>query len=560
MIEDTADSPGVRKTDPKQLGSRQFANLLLWLRTDAVFRARVLEYRTRALYRARTERLLDPLDSLFNELLGSEEGLEGNLTYSGVLTLLAEACRVETETDPSTKLGQDPLETLPPPEGDEHWAAKGLVLLNEGLWCDASACFNKALTLGCGNSSACEGKGACSFRFARAVHDAQLPTMPASGMALWSALLHVHVLLKQAQKCYETALALRPDSDSALMGLAACVEMGQLDSAASLPLEYADLSHDPIGPHAYLARLRREKEDATPRYRTRSEIEAIYKNNPRLLELARGGSPPLRDDELLQGVVRDLLGGMPWEIQDFVRAQVAVGELLTKEPNACLADSRDGYRGFVLTVNKGWRTLLHSIGKVLLMTAETKPGTYAGTAPFRADGSDDEAVVHVVTLLRQIQSNKMPHIPPSSLVLPDDKMWFLGLLHERAVGYTLAHELAHLLCDHLVQTHSPEQEFEADLVGFAMLLNWLAKDLRSGELRDVDLEAAITGAELVFVCLQLREDVGTGTRRTHPPMADRFNALREAFALSDAVYELPNMMMKKALELGNQAVRLVTTG
>jgi len=153
----------------------------------------------------------------------------------------------------------------------------------------------------------------------------------------------------------------------------------------------------------------------------------------------------------------------------------------------------------------------------------------------------------------------LPFIPAERLTLSDAKAFFLHLLEIYAVAFTLGHELGHLILGHLESPVSHAQEFAADRAGFTILLNWLCKGLPSGELRDQHVEAAVAGAELVFAGMSIIEASRKGSG-THPPMADRFNLLRETFPLPDAAYALPNMMMRRTLELRYRAIRVCREG
>jgi hypothetical protein len=292
------------------------------------------------------------------------------------------------------------------------------------------------------------------------------------------------------------------------------------------------------------------------------EYERVYRDNPEMLSLVRQGLPSHRDwDEMLQGIVNDLLSGLPEETRRFVSGQVVAGELFIKKGvGAFIRSATSPYKGYVIVVHCGLRALLHSLGKVVLTTAETTPGTYVGPPPCVPKGSDWDALRFLCHVFELLKERKMPHLPLSSLVLQDTTLSFLALLEVYGMAFVLGHELGHLLCGHMARNPSRELELEADRFSLALLLNWLLKDLKTRKLRDDHIKAALAGVDLVLVCQRILEDLGLCDLRNHPPMADRFNALREASALPDAAYELPNTMMKKALWLRNQAVRLGTEG
>ncbi len=510
------------------------------------FRQVVSQARTVALYRARWEEPTLALHDIVGELL-SQRYPGVVLTYGEVLEML------RTGT-------LDPLESLPDPSTADHWLQKGRVLQGEGLWCGGAACFSKALELDPDRADAWVAKSNVLLRFADALLGSSSSSKGRGLIPSRLGLRSAESVLNSASACCHRALALEPQkADGALIREACAGAFPWATISLDLPISAAVRARS-WAPAAFLASLRSQRENARLSLHPSEEYESTYKDCPEQLALARRRQPPGRDDSMLQEMLNDLLEGMPLATRFLVTEQVAVGEFLTKDANAVLAKACPPHEGYALYVTRGWRTLLHSIGKALLLAAETTPGTFINSAPFTANGTDEEAQMHVNHLLAQLRRGQLPHVAPKELVLPDNKARFLALLNVYAVVFTLGHELGHLLLGHMESPMSQSHEFEADQAGFAMLLNWLYKRLPSGEMQDRHVEAAIAGAELVFAGMSLLEASGQLKSGTHPPMPDRFNSLRDAFTLSDAVYQLPNMMMRRTLELRNRALRENTNG
>ena len=522
--------PSVKTTAPSAANMREAA--LTYLESEQG-NSRVLSV---TLYKARVEEPSTAVHEIVNGLL-VDRFPGAALSYQDVLSVF-----------------RDPLLVIPDPTTADHWLLKGRVLQEEGQWCGGLACYNKAIEFDPRRADVWCAKGNVLLLFARAALGLSAVDVVRGDTHPGLAPQHARAAVDSAIACCDRALSVDSKHEDTVRLRGVCA--GLLSGLSFEPVLQFDRPEPSMetGPESYLAALRAKKENLRLRPVDQAELERVYKDRPEQLALARTRPLGGRDDSMLQGILADLVAGMPEEVRLCVAAQVAAGEILSKEANACISKATTPFTGYALFVTRGWRTLLNSIGRALLLAAETTPGTFTGNAPFVADGSDEQAQLHFNCLYAQLRGRNLPFIPAERLALSDDKAFFLRLLEVYAVAFTLGHELGHLILGHLESPASCAQEFAADRAGFTILLNWLCKRLPTGELQDQHVEAAVAGAELVFAGMSMIEASREGSG-THPPMPDRFNLLRETFPLPDAAYALPNMMMRRTLELRNRAIR-----
>ena len=470
----------------------------------------VSEVRSAALYRARWEEPATPLHDIVNGLVESE--------FPGVRLTYPEVIRAF-----GTEL-KDPLLALTDPSTAAHWHAKGLELCREGLWCNGLVCLDKALDIDGNSPDLWASRGTGLLRLASAVCPKPMIRLLDADVTLQDQLLHVQDALDDSDECFDRALSLCPANQEAAIGKSFLNSLRTRSRTAEFGRAPLDDGDRETGPASYLRKL-------------------------------QGGPLSLGDSGgMVQGIMEDLLSGLPPTTHQFVSRQVAAGELLSVRADAAIRIAEAPYRGYALVVHRGLRVLLRSLGKVLLVTSETTPNTYVGPAPISPRGTDDDAVQFLKQVMASVKKKELPRLSPRDVSLQDGTLTLAGFLEVYGVAFVVGHELGHFLLGHLRKNHDEILEIEADRAGLSLMLNWVLKGLRAKQLRDHHIAAALAGAELALVCLRILEDLGLTDTKYHPSMARRFATLRECTRLHGSHFQLANMLMQKALELRNRAL------
>jgi len=254
-------------------------------------------------------------------------------------------------------------------------------------------------------------------------------------MTLRDQLLHVQAALDHADECFDRALSLCAANREATTGKSILNCFRARPRAIDLGISPPDYANRETGPTGYLRWL-------------------------------QGGQLSQSDsDSMVQGIMEDLLSGLPTVTHQFVSRQVAAGELLSVSVNAAIKPAENSYSGYALVVHRGLRVLLRSLGKVLLATAETTPNTYVGPAPITPRGTDDDAIRFLQRVMASLKEKVMPRLAPSDVRLQDGTLNLLGFLEVYGVAFVVGHELGHFLLGHLRKKHSVLLELEADRAG-----------------------------------------------------------------------------------------------
>lgn len=291
------------------------------------------------------------------------------------------------------------------------------------------------------------------------------------------------------------------------------------------------------GPWDYL-KILKKKEDMIV-IKPHEEILKQYEDSPITSEfvkdIRRKSLEGIRQEreESLKEKLSDLISAISTERRRNIQKQIAVGELLLKDVNATLRKAEYPYSGYVIIINEGLTQFFYDMTKLILSRAATFPDLERLKPTIKPILSFDEVVLLTRQLLTSYHEGRVPELPKGKVVIKDERLYLLEYLYVYAVLFVISHELAHFLHYHLDQSHTKEQEFEADETGFTILLNYVY-----GKRDDVEIMKAVAGAELVLHCIELVEKTGKLESSTHPPAEERINRLRKKFEFPKIYYNM----------------------
>ncbi|MEW6680769.1 MAG: ImmA/IrrE family metallo-endopeptidase, partial [bacterium] len=291
------------------------------------------------------------------------------------------------------------------------------------------------------------------------------------------------------------------------------------------------------------------------------EFLKLLQNHPKIKILGRG--------EFLLDTVTSK---MATELKDRILNQVAFANFSIWNANAFCAlpihfrkivgPVCEDYTGYIIGIHNGLFILFHNIFKLIItrVTGSYWGGIDRGTLsqtilPYEEVVS---SIYQVIKFEKEgVVTDFLAASRPLNVKFNDERENLFTALEGYSWLFVIGHELAHFLLDHLKDSKlmeikienetieafhwadDKEKEFEADNLGFAILLNYIysARD-------DTEIGKAITATEIALSILDLRRKVGKSyTSRTHPSPEQRIHHLRQRFDFPRRYYELSDGML-----------------
>jgi len=400
-------------------------------------------------------------------------------------------------------------------------------------------------------------------------------------------------MVEQAAACFERCLSITSEVKDARRALGDCRKgssyvYGRTPSPHMMDANLGRLQDQAV---EFLRTLSRRVGDYPPvsaavfrkQYAQARKENPIFRDFPANLQIPLDDSGQLSDVKMVADTIRSSIIG---ESAQRINQQLAFGELRLKIANAscgtpaqychafwdrcgpicqkreygdlpsCPCSTCTRWDGSIIVLHTGIRRLIHIVVESFLGCVHMKTAYTSGdeVAHFSPQISQDEAARTIHDVVNRVRNGGDPSAPPK-VVFKDGRFHFLGHISSYAHLFIIAHEMAHFLLSHgrkhAITTNSArstdvesfawsktqEQEFEADQIGFALVLNingW-------GMGHDVALMLAVAGAEVVFYIFQMCERIGRNPpSMKHPPASDRVLRLREKYQLPDRYYEISN--------------------
>ncbi|MBN2083163.1 hypothetical protein JW859_13275 [bacterium] len=245
---------------------------------------------------------------------------------------------------------------------------------------------------------------------------------------------------------------------------------------------------------------------------------------------------------------QEIVDGIKEPLRSEVKANLALGELQLEGVNAIMKDCIEPYFGNVIIVNFGLTHYIYLTIKLLMGMTATFPNydKLVDNRNVKLESIMD--AISVANYMRQIiykYRNRKPirldeYQEDLKNILRDERLHLLMSLYDYAIKYVVAHELGHYLIKiKNIRLSSLEQkEYEADRIGFTLLINIVLK-----EKNDIELTKALTSIIVVIQALEFIE-LKDKYSHSHPCAEDRINKLKAEFEFNNEYMAMGNAMMK----------------
>lgn len=226
-------------------------------------------------------------------------------------------------------------------------------------------------------------------------------------------------------------------------------------------------------------------------------LKKILSLTPRqYLERAQKKSPPLKvgsQHDLGKELYARLEQRLPMNIGELFKTGVAViGEIGVLTPGAFAQPVWPS--GYTIQVHTGLSRFLYSISRVLAARAMTFSGTDGGRIQHPSDTIEKTVEVIDKIFFTLMDAGKIA--TPSDYEISFEQKQMASALSTHAETFVVAHEIGHI---HLwstqfgsLETHSLEQESEADKIALALILGVVANPIAT---KNISMRMAYAGAE-----------------------------------------------------------------
>jgi len=303
------------------------------------------------------------------------------------------------------------------------------------------------------------------------------------------------------------------------------------------------------GPREYLEHLKRTEElvkvEPDEQY-----IRKLYHDNPFMRELMLDLLKNRDGVHYCVTIFEELVSGFSVSMQSAIRSQVAIGELLLMGVNATLRKAESPYDGYVIVINQGLASFFYMLTSLVLKRAATLPYLKGFDLEIQPSMELDQVVARARQLMRLYHEGKLPALPIQQVADRDERVYLLASLQWYIIMFVVAHELGHFLNRQRSLMNAHDQEFDADEVGFTLLLN-----CAYGKRDDLELRKAIAGAGLALQYIDWIEAGNGAGSISHPSAARRIAWLREKFKFPEGYYEILDPVVALLAEIRHAAVR-----